>query len=33
MDADSNEPVISVNVTLKNAQTGTVTDLSGKVLD
>ena len=29
-DADSNEPVIGVNVTLKDAQTGTVTDLSGK---
>lgn len=26
-DADSNEPVIGVNVTLKDAQTGTVTDL------
>ena len=30
MDADSNEPIIGVNVTLKDAQTGTVTDLSGK---
>ena len=29
-DADSNEPVIGVNVTLKDVQTGTVTDLSGK---
>ena len=31
-DADSNEPVIGVNVTLKDAQTGTVTDLSRLVL-
>lgn len=29
-DADSNEPIIGVNVTLKDAQTGTVTDISGK---
>ena len=31
-DADSNEPVIGVNVTLKDAQTGTVTESSRLVL-
>lgn len=29
-DADSNEPVIGVNITLKSERTGTITDLSGK---
>ncbi len=29
-DADSNDPIIGVNITLKGASTGTITDVSGK---
>ena len=29
-DADSNDPIIGVNITLKGTSTGTITDASGK---